>query len=145
MATTAQWYPQSGGNLIARLWVPQQMGVVLLGASYPAALDTDLRYADVAAYQVPAGGGYATGGKEIMNRSASYDAAADEWTLLGDDVVWGPGASFSVRYAAVYEMATTDKYLWEFLDFGQLYTVENGYFAVDFISGVLGIKAAAPV
>jgi hypothetical protein len=145
VATTAQWFAQSGGNLIARLWVPQQMGIILMRPSYIPNIDTQLRYSDVSANELANSGGYTTGGKEIQNRSISYNASADEYDMLGDDVVWGPGVTFTTRWGIVYEMATADKFLWELLDFGQDYAVSNGYFAVDFLSGVLAVRAAPPV
>ena len=144
MATTARWYAQAGGNLIARLWTPQQMGIMLMKPTFVPNVDTQMRVGDVLTEELAAGGGYATGGKEILSRSATYDAPSDEWTLLGADVTWGPGAAFVTRYGIVYEMATTDKFLWELLDFGADITV-SGYFAVDFASGVLGVKAGPAV
>lgn len=144
MATSSRWFAQSGGNLIARLWTPQQMGIILMRNTFVPNTDVQMRYSDVQAEELAAGGGYAVGGAEITGRSASYDSPSDEWTLLGSDVTWGPGAAFVTRYGIVYEMATTDKFLWELLDFGQDITVA-GYFAVDFASGVLGIKAGPAV
>lgn len=144
MATTAQWFGQAGGYLISRLWVPQQMGIILMRNSFVPDRDTQMRYADVSASELPASGGYTLGGKEILSRSTSYDAPSDEWTLLGADVQWGPGAAFTTRYGIVYEMATTDKLLWELLDFGQDIPV-SGYFVVDFAAGVLGVKAGPAV
>src|SRR4029450_6183441 len=96
------------------------------------------------AQELAAGGLYTVGGKQILNRAISYDAANDEYNLLGDDVAWGPGAAFTTRYGIVYEMATTDKYLWEILDFGADIPVA-GYFTVDFLSGILSVKAGPPV
>jgi hypothetical protein len=145
MATTAQWFAQAGGNLIARLWVPQQMGIMLMKPTYVPNIDTQLRYSDVSAQEIAAGGGYVLGGKEILTRSISYDALNNEYNMLGDDVVWGPGATFTTRYGIVYEMATADKFLWELLDFGQDFTVNNGYFAVDFSAAVLSVAAGPPV
>jgi hypothetical protein len=145
MATTSQWFAQAGGNLIARLWVPQQMNVMLLTPAFVPNIDTQLRYADVAAQELAAAGGYLTGGKEILNRSISYDALANEYNMIGDDVVWGPGATFSTRYGIIYEQSTADKYLWGLLDFGQQFDVANGYFSVDFAAAALAVAAGPPV
>ena len=145
MATTARWYAQAGGNLIARLWVPQQMGIMLLKPTYVPDIDVHLRHSDIVSHELAASGGYAAGGKEILTRSVSYNAGADEYDMLGSDVTWGPGATFTCRYGAVYEMATADKYLWELLDFGQDFAIVNGYFAVDFQTGILAVRAAAAV
>jgi hypothetical protein len=121
------------------------MGVALLKNTYVPDRDNHLRYSDVVAAEVAATGGYTAGGKQVANRAASYDPAADEYNLQGDDVVWGPGATITARYAVVYEMATADKYLWALLDFGADQTVSSGYFSVDFIAGVLSVKAGPPV
>ena len=145
MATTSQWYAQSGGNLIASLWVPRQMGVVLLKDTYVPNIDTHMRYSDVSPQEVAAGGTYVAGGKEIQGRSVSYDAAANEYNLLGSDLSWGPGATFATRHGAVYEMATADKWLWALLDFGQLINVNNGVFQIDWAAGLLSVQAGPPV
>lgn len=144
MATTSQWYAQSGGNLIASLWVPRQMGVVLLGAAYTPNIDTHMRYSDVSGSEVT-GTGYVAGGAQISGRSVSYDAAANEYNLLGNDLSWGPGATFSTRYGAVYEMTSTDKWLWALLDFGVLINVNNGVFQIDWAAGLLSVQAGPPV
>jgi len=145
MATTAQWFAKAGGALIADLWVPRQMGIILMKASYVPDIDTQMLYADVAAQELAAGGGYATGGLEITGRSTVYNAGADRWDLMGDDVLWGPGATFTTHYGIVYEMATAEKRLWEILNFGQDYAIANGYFTVDFSSAVLAVAAGPPV
>jgi hypothetical protein len=145
MANTAEWFGQSGGALIGRLWVAQQMGCALLGSGYAPNLDTHMRYSDVAPSEIASGGGYAAGGAQIANRSTSYDSAANETSLLGDDVTWGPGATITARYAVVYEMTTTDKYLWIFLDFQQVVTVTNGVFTVDWTGGQGSVQSAGPV
>jgi hypothetical protein len=145
MPTTSQWFAQSGGNLIARLWVPQTMHVALMRPTFTPNIDTQLRYSDISAQELAAAGGYVAGGKVIPNRSISYDALANEYNLIGDDVVWGPGATFSVRYGIIYEQSTADKFLWGLLDFGQQFDVNNGYFAVDFAAACLGIAAGPPV
>lgn len=142
MATTSQWYGQSGGGLIARLWTGQQMGVALLSASYAPNLDSHMRYSDLAITEIPAGGGYTIGGQQITNRTSSYDAAADEYNLLGDDLTWGPGATLTTRYGVIYEMTTVDKYLWALLDFGTLIAIQNGVFTIDWAAGLLSVQSA---
>ena len=144
MPTTSQWYAQSGGNLIASLWGPRQMGVALLGATYTPNVDTHLRYSDVVGSEIT-GTLYVAGGAQISVRSVSYDAAANEYNLLGNDLSWGPGATFSARYGAIYEMLTTDKWLWGLLDFGALINVNNGVFQIDWAAGLLSVQAGAPV
>jgi len=146
VATTSEWFGQSGGGLIARLWTAQQMGVALLGAgSGPPNLDTAMRYSDVSAQEIGAGGGYTIGGQAIANRTASYDAAANEYNLLGDDLTWGPGATMAMRYGVIYEMTTVDKYLWALLDFGTLVSISAGAFTIDWTAGLLSIQTGGPV
>jgi hypothetical protein len=145
MATTSQWFAQSGGNLIASLWVPRQMGVALMKDTYVPNVDSHLRWADISAHELVAGGLYIAGGQQIASRSISYDSAANEYNLLGNDLVWGPGATFSPRYGVIYEMTGADKWLWGLLDFGALIVVSNGVFQIDWAAGLLSVQAGPPV
>jgi hypothetical protein len=145
VATASQWYAQSGGNLIARLWTPQDMKVALMKSTYSPNLDTNLRYSDIAAEELVAGGGYTVGGKSLTGKSVSYDATANEYNLLAADLSWGPGATFQTRYGVLYEGDTTDKYLWALLDFGALQDISNGTFLLDWATNVLAITQGPPV
>ena len=146
MPVTSRWQPQSGGLLIARLWVPQTMNVMLMTPAYVPDPDNDLRYADVAADEVPNGGGYVTGGKTITSRTTFYDALTDEYDMRGDDVQWGPGATITARYAFIYEQSTVDKYLWSFIDFETTRVITAGVLLLDWpASGILAVQAAAAV
>ena len=145
MATTSQWFAQSGGNLIARLWVPQDMKVALMKPTYAPDIDAHLRYADVVAQELAAGGGYASGGKSLTGKSISYDAPANEYNLLAADLSWGPGATLQTRYGVVYESGTTDAFLWALLDFGALQDITNGTFLLDWATNLLAIAAGPPV
>ena len=145
MAATSQWYGQAATGLIARMWVPTQMGVILMVPSFTPNIDTQLRYSDVSGSELAAGGGYTVGGKQITTRSVSYDASADEYNLLGDDLSWGPGATFTASFGIVYEMTTTDKWLWALLNFGGPIDVANGVFQIDWTAGLLSIQAGPPV
>src|SRR5262245_35592089 len=145
MAATSQWFGQAATGLIARMWTANQMGVALMQSSYVPNIDTQLRYSDVAASELAAGGGYTAGGQQIASRSISYDSAADEYSLLGADLAWGPGATFTTRYGLIYEMTTTDKWLWALLDFGAPVAVNNGVFQIDWTAGLLSVQAGPPV
>ena len=145
MATTSQWYAQSGGYLIARLWAAQDMRVALMQASYVPNVDTHLRYSDVSGSEVAAGGGYTTGGKSLTGKSVSYDAAANEYNLQAADLSWGPGATFATRYGCVFEFDTTDKFLWALLDFGALQDITNGTFLLDWSTNLLAVAQGPPV
>jgi len=145
MATTSQWFAQSGGLLIARLWTPQDMRVMLMKATYTPNIDAHLRYADVSAQELAAGGGYTVGGKSLTGKSVSYDAAADEYNLLAADLSWGPGATFQTRYGIILEKGTTDEFLWALLDFGALQDISNGTFLLDWATNLLAVAAGPPV
>jgi hypothetical protein len=145
MAATSQWYGQAATGLIARMWVPTQMGVILMVPSFVVNIDSQLRYSDISANELASGGGYTVGGKQITGRSTSYDAAADEYNLLGDDLTWGPGATFTTGKGVIYEMTTTDKWLWAILDFGGPIDVANGVFQIDWTAGLLSVVTGPPV
>ena len=145
MATTAQWFAQAGGLLIARYWVPQDMTVMLMKNTYTPNIDTQLRYTDVSAQELVAGGGYTVGGKSLTGKSTAYDSAADEYNLLAADLSWGPGATFQTRYGVLYENGTTDEFLWALLDFGGLQDIQNGTFLLDWANNVLAVAAGPPV
>ena len=141
----SQWYGQSAAGIVARLWVPTQMGVVLMRNTFVPNIDSQLRYSDISAQELAAGGGYTVGGKQITSRAAAYNSATDEYDLQGDDLSWGPGATFVTRYGVVYEMASADKWLWALLDFEADIPVSNGIFQIDWISGLLTVKVDPPV
>jgi hypothetical protein len=145
VATSSQWFAQAGGNLIARLWVPQDMKVALMKDTFVPNVDSQLRYADVAAQELAAGGGYTPAGKSLTGKSISYDASLNEYNLIANDLSWGPGATFQTRYGIVYEDGTTDEFLWALLDFGVLQDIQNGTFLLDWASNLLAIAAGPPV
>lgn len=145
MPASAQWYGQSATGLIARMWVPTQMGVILMAPAFVPNIDTQLRYSDVAASELPTAGGYTVGGQQIAGRAVSYDASADEYTLNGNDMSWGPGATFTAGYGIIYEMISTDKWLWGLLNFGGPVAISNGVFQIDWTAGILSIAAGPPV
>ena len=142
---TSQWYGQSAAGLVARLWVPTQMGVILMKDTFAPNIDTQLRYSDVSSGELAAGGGYTVGGKEILSRAVAYNAGANEYDLQGADLSWGPGATFTPRWGIVYEMATTDKWLWALLDFEAPIPISNGIFQIDWVAGLLTVAVGPPV
>lgn len=145
MATSSQWFAQSGANLIARLWVPQDMKVALMKDTFVPNVDSQLRFADVVAQELVTGGGYTAGGKSLTGKSTAYDAALNEYNLLAADLSWGPGATFQTRYGVLYEDGTTDEFLWALLDFGVLQDIQNGTFLLDWATNLLAVAAGPPV
>jgi hypothetical protein len=121
------------------------MSVALMKPTYTPDIDAHLRYADVSAQELAAGGGYTVGGKSLTGKSTSYDAGANEYNLLAADISWGPGATFQTRYGIIYENGTTDEFLWALLDFGALQDITNGTFLLDWATNLLAIAAGPPV
>ena len=130
------WMIASAGDMIAALWTGNPMKVALMTPSYVPNPDTHKLWGDVAAQEVAAGSGYTTGGQDILNRTASYDAAADRTNLLGDDNVWN-AATFQTGYAMVYNNSGS-KPLWSLVDFEGIKDVVNGVFTIDWAAvGIL--------
>lgn len=80
-------------------------------------------------HEVANGNGYATGGKSLLNRVAQLLAgvAVIDW----DDIVW-LGATFTGRYAVIYNNTVAGKNVIAILDFGANKTASNGNFTIDF-------------
>jgi hypothetical protein len=145
MPATSQWFAQSGANLIARLWVPQDMRAILMKTTFVPNVDTQLRYADISAQELATAGGYTIGGKSFTGKAISYDASANEYNLQAADLSWGPGATFTTRYAVILEWDTADKFLWGLIDYGVDQAISNGTFALDWATNILGIAQGPPV
>lgn len=130
------WYPASGGGLIATLWTGNPIKVALLNASYVPNPDTHKVWGDVSPFEV-SGSAYTAGGQPLTGKTASYDAAADRTNLLANDSTWGPGASFATRYGVVYD-DSGGKPLWSLVDYEALKDIINGVFTIDWAaSGAL--------
>jgi hypothetical protein len=146
---SAQWYGRSAANLIAAQWVTNSMGVMLMKPTFSASVDIDnasqMKYADVSAQEVASGGGYTTGGQAIANRTTSYNTSTDTFSLLGDDLSWGPGATFDTAYGIIYEMTGTNKWLWALLNFAGTVSISSGIFQIDWASVLLDVQVGAAV
>jgi|SRR5215831_7267887 len=145
MATTAQWYGQAPGLIMSARWLAQDLRAILMKNTYVPDTDNHLRYTDISAQELAAGGGYTVGGKSFTAKAASYDAAANEMNLQGADISWGPGATFTVRYAVIYEADTTDKFLWGLVDFGADQPVASGTFTLDWATNILAVSQGPAV
>lgn len=149
-----QWWSDSGGGgLLASLWLANPMTIALLKPTFVPNLDVQKVWADISASEVANGNGYAAGGQLLANRAAPYDAAADQFNLKADDVVWdggkltasGPGATFDAGFAAIYNNAG-GKELWSLIDFQGTKSVALGVFTLDFAAtGVLYVATLAGV
>ena len=102
---------------------------VALFTSAAVGLDASLTTYTGLANEVANGNGYATGGKALANRVAQLigTTAVIDW----DDLVW-PGATFTARYAVIYNNTLAGKNVIAILDFGVDKTASAGNFTLDF-------------
>jgi hypothetical protein len=124
------WFPASGGGLLATMWLANPMKVALMKPTYSPNPDTHRVWTDIAGEELSAAGGYATGGLALTGKTQNYDAAQDRTNLLAADSSWGPGATFATRYAVVYDDSGA-KPLWSLVDFEAVKDVDNGVFTID--------------
>lgn len=151
MAITGLWYGsavlgQFSATPARRVdWVTDTIKVALLGTGYVPNQDTHVFFSDANANEIT-GTGYTAGGVALATKSTFYNAATNTTRLIADNAVWGPGASLTARYAAIYKdtgVATTSPLL-GYVDFGGVQTVSSGTFTLqwDATDGVLRLVAA---
>lgn len=128
----SNWYYGSAEGILGALWVANPMTVALLKPTYTPNLDTHKVWTDISAQEIT-GTGYTSPGQLLASRAQAYNAGADRTDLSAADSVWGPGASFTARYAAIYDNSGT-KPLWALVDFQADQTVSNGTFTLDWQS-----------
>jgi hypothetical protein len=114
--------------------------IVLLDEGYvPDASHAVL--ADIADHELPAGGGYVTGGLELANTVWVQDG--DNMRFDADDPQWTE-ASFTARHAVIHAAKTVGDVadpLVCLLDFGEAKTVSSGVFTVRFHeNGILSLS-----
>jgi hypothetical protein len=133
-----QWMPAGGGGgILAALWNADPMTVALLRPGFVPNYDAQKVWADIAASELAAGGGYAAGGVVLTGKATPYNAAGDQYDLQAADVTWGPGATFDAAFAVIYDN-TGSKPLWSMIDFEGTKSVVGGTFTIDFAAaGVL--------
>lgn len=135
-----QWYPASGGDLIANLWVAQALKVALLVPGYTPDYDAHKQWSHISGSEI-AGAGYTAGGQLLANKTKNYDAAQDRTNLLADDSIWN-GATFQTGYAAVYDPAGAGP-LWSLVNFEGTKDVAGGVFTIDWAAiGALYVTKA---
>ena len=102
---------------------------VSLHTSAAVGLDADLTTYTGISGEVANGNGYVTGGKALANRVAQLfgTTAVIDW----DDLVWA-AATFTARYAVIYNNTVAGKNVIAILDFGVDKTASNGNFTLDF-------------
>lgn len=102
---------------------------VSLHTSAAVGLDATLASYTGISGEVANGNGYVTGGKALLNRVAQILAgvAVIDW----DDLVWA-AATFTARYAVIYNNTLAGKDVICVLDFGVDKTASAGNFTLDF-------------
>jgi len=136
-----QWMPAGGGGaILATLWMGDPMTVALLRPGFVPNYDTQKVWADIAAQEVAAGGGYTAGGILLAGKGAPYDNVNHLYNLQAANVQWGPAATFDAAFAVVYDNSGT-KPLWSMVDFQGTKSVVNGQFAIDWAAlGLLAVE-----
>jgi len=141
MPVPQNWFGASAEAILGNIWLANPMKVALMKPSYVPNRDTQKVFADIAAQELAAAGGYVAGGITLVGKTADYDAASDTTHLFATDVVWGPGVTFDTAFAVVYDNSG-GKPLWGLIDFQGTKSVGNGVFQLDFDSlGLLDIVA----
>lgn len=100
-------------------WENGNFNVALLDDEYTPDTDNDVAWIDISTHEIPASGGYVSGGATIGNTSIAKNVTGGYVDLQGDSVEW-PSASFTARYAVVYENVganDSDKKLLKLIDF----------------------------
>lgn len=107
MATTAKWYGQAlvgqfGGTAARRVdWAADTIKVALVKAAYAPDQDKHDFWDDVSANEV-AGTNYTAGGKELTEKTVTYDEASNTVRLKAKTVEWKE-VTVEYRYAVVYK------------------------------------------
>lgn len=107
MATTAKWYLQAllgqfSGTAARRVdWANDTVKVALVKEAYEPNQDTDDFWNDVSVHEVE-GTGYTAGGKELLEKAVSADAASNTVRLKAKTVEWKE-VTAEYRYAVIYK------------------------------------------
>ena len=99
---------------------------------------SNTQWSDISANEI-SGAGYSTGGTALATKTATQDNSGNRGVFDAEDVTW-VSASFTARYAAIYDDTTATKYLIALIDFGGDQTVSSGDFKIQWsASGILAI------
>ncbi len=101
--------------------------VMLLADTYTPDKDHNV-LADVSTHEI-SGTGYTAGGATLANVTVTEDDTNDRVTLDGDDVVWA-NATFTARYAVIYDDTPAGDPLWKLVDFGANVSASGADFTV---------------
>lgn len=132
MASVAKWYGQAllgqyGATAARRVdWANDTVKVALVKAAYAPNQDTDDFWNDVSANEVE-GTNYTAGGKELLEKAVSYDAASNTTRLKAKTVEWKE-VTVEYRYGVIYKVVGTsaESPLLGFIDTGGTQKIAAG-------------------
>jgi len=140
MATVAKWYGQAilgqfGATAARRVdWANDTIKVMLVKSGYTPDQDAHDFIDDVNAQEIAGGGGtnYTTGGKELTEKTVSYDNATNTVRLKAKTLEWKE-VTAEYRYAVIYKdtgSAATSPVL-QWLDAGAVQKIASGTVKVE--------------
>ena len=136
------WFAQSGGGLLASMWLVYPIKVALMKPTFVPDRDNQLTWSDIKAQEIVPSAPYVLGGALLANKSKFYDAPADRVMMIADDTVWGPGFTADAAFAVVYDSGSAQP-LWSLVDFEGTKSVVNGTLTIDWAS--IGIVFAQAI
>lgn len=146
MAVTATVYgnfPTKLGNKEINLNT-DAIKVMLCTSTYVPNQDTHIYKSSVTGEVV--GTGYTATGNTLTGVTWTYNSATNATTFDSNDTSWGPGATFTARYAVIYDSTpATDatRPLIAYVDFGADVPVTSSTFAITWnASGIFSFAVA---
>lgn len=118
---TAKWYGPAINRVLTKVidLSADTIKVALCTTTYSPNYDTHGVYADLT--NQTTGTGYTAGGITLTSKTITQDTTNDWWTFDAADVTWS-SASFSFRYAIIYDDTAASKPLIAAIDFGSTQT-----------------------
>jgi hypothetical protein len=113
-------------------WVNDVIKVALLKPTYVPDRDAQGFWADVSASELSGVTNYVAGGKELSEKTETYDAPSHTTRLKAKFVIWKE-VSFEARYAVVYKDNTEPAAspLMGYIDFGEVVKAASGIFKIE--------------
>jgi len=102
--------------------------IALVGSGYTPNRNTQGAWSTVSPNEV-SGAGYTAGGQTLTGKTLTYSSFV--FKMDANDVTW-TGLTANARYAVVYDDTATGKPLIGYVDFGELLSLSNEDFTVQF-------------
>jgi hypothetical protein len=121
---TAKWYGPAINRVLTKVidLSADTIKVALCTSTYTPNYDTHGVYTDLT--NQTTGTGYTAGGITLTSKTITQDTTNDWWTFDAADVTWS-SASFSFRYAIIYDDTAASKPLIAAIDFGSTQTASS--------------------